>query len=100
MAERVKKTENITILFNTETEEVLGDGMGVTGARVKNNKTGEVTEIPATGFFVAIGHKPNTDIFEGQLMRAISAGQPKAEDDIDPQSLINPECSSTRNRNI
>lgn len=67
MAERVKKTENIEILFNTETEEVLGDGMGVTGARVKNNKTGEVTEIPATGFFVAIGHKPNTDIFKGQI---------------------------------
>lgn len=63
MAERVKKTANIEILFNTETEEVLGDGMGVTGARVKNNLTGEVKDIPATGFFVAIGHKPNTDIF-------------------------------------
>ena len=67
MAERVQKTENIEILYNTETEEVLGDGMGVTGARVKNNKTGEVSEIPATGFFVAIGHKPNTDIFKGQI---------------------------------
>ena len=67
MAARVKKTENIEILFNTETEEVLGDGMGVTGARVKNNKTGEVKDIPATGFFVAIGHKPNTDIFKGQI---------------------------------
>ena len=63
MAERVKKTANIEILFNTETEEVLGDGMGVTGARVKNNVTGEVKDISATGFFVAIGHKPNTDIF-------------------------------------
>ena len=67
MANRVKNTENIEILFNTETEEVLGDGMGVTGARVKNNVTGEVKEIPATGFFVAIGHKPNTDIFKGQI---------------------------------
>ena len=67
MATRVKNTPNIEIMFNTETEEVLGDGMGVTGARVKNNKTGEVTEIPATGFFVAIGHKPNTDIFKGQI---------------------------------
>ena len=67
MAERVKKTANIEILYNTETEEVLGDGMGVTGARVKNNVTGEVKEIPATGFFVAIGHKPNTDIFKGQI---------------------------------
>ena len=67
MAERVKNTENITIMFNTETEEVLGDGMGVTGARVKNNKTGEVQDIPATGFFVAIGHNPNTGIFKGQI---------------------------------
>tara|TARA_B110000285_G_scaffold198922_1_gene231714 strand:- start:1465 stop:2415 length:951 start_codon:yes stop_codon:yes gene_type:complete len=65
MAERVKNTENIEIMFNTETEEVLGDGQGVTGARVKNNKTGEETVVNATGFFVAIGHKPNTDIFKG-----------------------------------
>lgn len=64
MAERVKNTENITILFNTETEEVLGDDNGVTGARVKNNKTGEVQDVPCTGFFVAIGHKPNTDVFK------------------------------------
>ncbi len=67
MAERVKKTENIEILYNTETVEVLGDGQGVTGAKVKNNKTGEETEIPGTGFFVAIGHKPNTDIFKDWL---------------------------------
>ncbi|HLO73586.1 MAG TPA: thioredoxin-disulfide reductase [Flavobacterium sp.] len=63
MAERVQKTENIDILMHTETEEVLGDGQVVTGVRVKNRTTGELTEIPATGFFVAIGHKPNTDIF-------------------------------------
>lgn len=67
MADRVKSTPNIEILFNTETEEVLGDGQGVTGARVKNNVTGEVKEIPATGFFVAIGHKPNTDIFKDYI---------------------------------
>lgn len=67
MAERVKKTPNIEILFNTETVEVLGDGNGVTGARVKNNITGDEKEIPATGFFVAIGHKPNTDIFKDWL---------------------------------
>ncbi|MEO9531697.1 MAG: thioredoxin-disulfide reductase [Crocinitomicaceae bacterium] len=67
MAERVKKTENIEILYNTETVEVLGDGQGVTGAKVKNNKTGEETEIAGTGFFVAIGHKPNTDIFKDWL---------------------------------
>lgn len=64
MEERVKKTPNIEILFNTETEEVLGDDNGVTGVRVVNNKTNETTEIPCTGFFVAIGHKPNTDIFK------------------------------------
>lgn len=55
MADRVKNTENIEILFNTETDEVLGDGQVVTGVRAKNNKTGELTEIPCTGFFVAIG---------------------------------------------
>lgn len=63
MAERVQKTENIEILMHTETEEVLGDGQVVTGVKAKNRATGEITEIPATGFFVAIGHKPNTDIF-------------------------------------
>jgi thioredoxin reductase (NADPH) len=67
MAARVKNTENIEILFNTDTVEVLGDGNGVTGAKVKNNVTGEESDIPATGFFVAIGHKPNTDIFKGWL---------------------------------
>ena len=63
MAERVQKTENIEILMHTETEEVLGDGQVVTGVKVKNRASGETKEIPATGFFVAIGHKPNTDIF-------------------------------------
>jgi thioredoxin reductase (NADPH) len=67
MANRVKNTENIEILFNTETDEVLGDGQVVTGIRVKNNQTNAVSEIPATGFFVAIGHKPNTDIFKDFL---------------------------------
>ena len=64
MAERVKNTPNIDILFNTETEEVLGDGQLVTGVRVKNSVTGELREIPCTGFFVAIGHQPNTAIFQ------------------------------------
>lgn len=67
MEERVRKTENITILHNTETDEVLGDGQVVTGVRIKNRITGELSEIPATGFFVAIGHKPNTDIFADYL---------------------------------
>ena len=64
MQERVMKTENIEILFNTSTEEVKGDGQLVTSILTKNNLTGELNEIPATGFFVAIGHKPNTDIFK------------------------------------
>ena len=67
MEERVRKTENIEILLNTETEEVLGDGQVVTGVKAKNRTTGVVTEIPATGFFVAVGHKPNTDIFKDYL---------------------------------
>ncbi len=64
MENRVKNTSNIEILFNTETLEVLGKN-GVEGVRVINNKTNQESVIPATGFFVAIGHKPNTDIFQG-----------------------------------
>ncbi len=67
MAERVKNTENIEILLRTETVEVLGNEFGVTGARVKNRDTGVEHDIPATGFFVAIGHKPNTDIFKDYI---------------------------------
>tara|TARA_B100001093_G_scaffold128121_1_gene120596 strand:+ start:2282 stop:3235 length:954 start_codon:yes stop_codon:yes gene_type:complete len=67
MANRVINTENIEILFNTETEEVLGDGQVVTAVKVKNNQTNKITKIPTTGFFVAIGHKPNTDIFKNFL---------------------------------
>lgn len=67
MANRVKNTSNIEILFNTETQEVLGDGQVVTGVRAINNVTNDIVDIPATGFFVAIGHKPNTDIFKGYL---------------------------------
>lgn len=66
MQHRVKNMENITILYNTETVEVLGDE-GVTGVRVKNNQTNEETELNITGFFVAIGHKPNTDVFKDYL---------------------------------
>ena len=62
MVDRVKNTENIEILMNTITEEVIGDGQVVTKVRVKNTATEKVSEIPVTGFFL-IGHKPNTDIF-------------------------------------
>ena len=67
MEARVRNTPNIEILLNTETDKVLGDGQVVTGVRIKNRVTGELAEIPATGFFVAIGHKPNTDIFADYL---------------------------------
>ena len=66
MQHRVENTENITVLYNYETDEILGE-KAVEGVRVKNNKTGDLTEIPCTGFFVAIGHKPNSDLFIGQL---------------------------------
>ncbi len=67
MEERVRKTKNIEILLNTETVEVKGDGQVVSSVLVKERTTGKETEIPATGFFVAIGHKPNTDIFADYL---------------------------------
>ena len=66
MQQRVLDTKNIKIYWNTEAVEVLGD-TEVTGARVKNNKTGEETVIESSAFFVAIGHSPNTQIFAGQL---------------------------------
>jgi thioredoxin reductase (NADPH) len=67
MEARVRKTENITILMNHDTVEVLGDNQVVTGVKAKNKTTGEIFDIPATGFFVAIGHKPNTAIFKDFL---------------------------------
>lgn len=67
MEERVRKTENIEILMHTETLEVLGDGNVVTGVTALNKTTNETITIPATGFFVAIGHTPNTAIFKDYL---------------------------------
>ena len=67
MKDRVMNSAKIEVLFNTETEEVLGDGQVVSGIKVRNNKSGEVKEIPVTGFFVAIGHKPNTDVFKAYI---------------------------------
>lgn len=66
MQERVLKTPNIKIYWDTETEEVLGDKK-VSAVRIKNKKTGERQEIPVSGFFVAIGHQPNSDVFKGQV---------------------------------
>ena len=66
MQERVKETANIKTYWNSETDEILGDKT-VEGVRIKNNKTGEKTEIPIKGFFVAIGHTPNSEIFKGVI---------------------------------
>jgi thioredoxin reductase (NADPH) len=66
MQHRVENTPNIEILYNHETDEVLGDNT-VEAVRAVNNKTGEKRELPIKGFFVAIGHKPNTDIFKDYL---------------------------------
>lgn len=63
MQERVLNTKNIKVYWNTETDEVLGENT-VEAVRVKNNQTGELTTIPVTGFFVAIGHQPNSAVFK------------------------------------
>ena len=84
MQDRVKATPNITIYWNSETDEILGDKK-VEGVRIKNNLTGEKTEIPVGGFFVAIGHQPNSDIFKGWL-------------DMDEAGYLIPVPGSTRTK--
>ena len=64
MQERVLNTPNIEVLWNTNTKEILGDEFGVTGASLVNNKTGEEREIKIHGFFLAIGHHPNSEVFK------------------------------------
>jgi len=83
MQHRVKNTANIEILWNSLPEEITGDNKVVTGARLKDAKTGEIKEIEIQGFFVAIGHTPNTDIFKGQI-------------DLDEQGYIKTVPGSTR----
>lgn len=63
MQERVKNTSNITVYWNSETDEVLGDKK-VEAVRIRNNKSGDKQEVPVSAFFVAIGHQPNSDIFK------------------------------------
>ena len=63
MQDRVIKAPNIKVYWNTEADEILGDKT-VNGIRIKNNKTGELKEISVSGFFVAIGHQPNSEIFK------------------------------------
>jgi thioredoxin reductase (NADPH) len=66
MQDRVKNAPNIKMYWNTETKQILGE-KAVEGVQVLNNKTGEEISIPIKGFFVAIGHQPNSDIFKGWL---------------------------------
>ncbi len=67
MADRARNNHKIEIAWDSVVDEILGDDTGVTGVRIKNVKTEEITEVPAKGYFSAIGHKPNTDPFVGQL---------------------------------
>ncbi len=82
MQHRVMKQDNIEILWNHETDEILGE-QEVEGVRVFNNKTDEKYELNVAGFFVAIGHEPNTGIFRGWL-------------DMDDTGYIKHECGNTR----
>lgn len=66
MQDRVLKTANIKVYWNSETEEIIGDKT-VTAVRIKNNLSNQTQEIPINGFFVAIGHEPNSGIFKGFL---------------------------------
>lgn len=85
MQKRVEDVKNIEILWNSETEDILGEEE-VVGMRIKNRISGESTDYDVQGFFVAIGHKPNTDIFKGQI-------------DLDDQGYIN-TTPGTTNTNI
>lgn len=67
MVHRVLNTPNIEVHYNTETVEIVGDGQVVTGVKVANNATSETKVLDVTGFFVAIGHNPNTELFKGVL---------------------------------
>jgi thioredoxin reductase (NADPH) len=67
MQNRVINTPNIEVHWNTETEEILGDDNGVHSIRIVNNKTGEKKTLALQGFFLAIGNKPNTDIFKDYI---------------------------------
>jgi len=62
-----EKSGNITIKWNHELDEVVGDDSGVTGMKIKSKETNDVTDVELHGVFIAIGHKPNTDIFDNQL---------------------------------
>ncbi len=82
MQKRVKNAPNIQIMWNTEIKEILGE-QSVEGVLAFNNKTGEEFKLDVTGVFIAIGHKPNTDIFKGQI-------------DLDETGYIKTKCDSTK----
>ncbi len=67
LQDRVMQKDNIKVMWNHTLDEVLGDDMGVTGMRISHVETGEVTDVALRGVFIAIGHDPNTAIFQGQL---------------------------------
>lgn len=67
MQERAMNHPKIAFVWNTEVKEVLGDGSRMTGVKLFNHQTNQTTDFSADGLFVAIGHMPNTKIFEGQL---------------------------------
>lgn len=81
MQQRVLKAKNVEIIWNSETVDILGEEE-VEAVKIKNNKTGEESELPVKGFFVAIGHKPNTDVFAGKI-------------DMDPNGYIVTKGKST-----
>lgn len=83
MMHRVLNTHNIEVIYNTEAKEIVGDGQVVTGVKVLNNKTSEEKTLDVTGFFVAIGHHPNTEIFKDWI-------------DMDETGYIKTEPGSTR----
>ncbi|MGH8769461.1 MAG: NAD(P)/FAD-dependent oxidoreductase, partial [Burkholderiales bacterium] len=66
MQDRAMKNEKISFVWNSVVEDILGDGV-VAGVRVKNIVTGKTSELPCAGIFVAIGHRPNTDLFKSQV---------------------------------
>ena len=67
MVHRVLNTPNIEVIYNSETVQILGNGKNVTGVEIINTETKDKSTLAIEGFFVAIGHKPNTDIFKGWL---------------------------------
>lgn len=83
MMHRVLNTHNIEVIYNTEAKEIVGDGQVVTGVKIFNNKTTAETTLDVTGFFVAIGHHPNTEIFKDWI-------------DMDETGYIKTEPGSTR----